>query len=265
MMYPLTSVASNINAVATVILVVITGVYAFLTWRLVKETRSAREQEAAPALNLDVAPFSFGAWVPKIENLGNGPALDVSGTVRLEPGGEEYDFHSKNIAAGEFTGTLEPKVNDESHLDYGSLIAKGSYTDVFGNYTEFIEEYDLEILASLDGAESILDRDDGLRYMRNMEGHLRTIADNIEMEGFEKLLQIKTRGTILSHLRDDGPLSVRELSQKTGLTHFEMGTDLMWLKEAGAIDYDVERDEIINEENLDVEILLQEGRNVEEN
>jgi DNA-binding transcriptional ArsR family regulator len=250
------NVASIINAVATVILVLVTGVYVFLTWGMVKETRSARKQEVTPVMNVDVEPFSIGAWAPKIENVGNGPALDVSGTVKLEPDGEEYDLRSKNIPAGDFTGAMNPRVSEETPEEYETLKVEGKYTDVFGDTKPFEAEYDLEVLAEIDGADSIMKRDQEMRHLRSIDQNLRAIANNIEMDGVAKVLKMESRGRVLSQLRSDGPLTVGELAAKTGMTHFELGEDLMYLHEAGAVEYDVERDEIFSEENSDVEIRV---------
>jgi DNA-binding transcriptional ArsR family regulator len=254
----LASVAPAINAVATVILVIVTAAYVFLTWGMVKETRQARKQEVKPVMNLDVEPFSIGAWAPKIENVGNDPALDVSGTVRLEPGGESYEVKSKNIPAGDFTGSMNPQVSEDTHEEYDSLTIEGEYMDVFGVKDTFEETYDLELLAELDGADSMMKRDQEARHLRSIDKRLQSIAQSIEMDGVQKVLKMESRGRVLTQLREHGPLTVQGLSEKTGLTHFELGEDLMWLSEAGAVEYDVEQEEIINEENQDVEIRVRD-------
>lgn len=253
------NLAPTINAAATVVLVIVTAVYVFLTWGMVKETRSARKQEVMPIMNLDVEPFSIGAWAPKVENIGNGPAIDVDATVKLEPGGEEYELQSKNVPSGDFTGILDPKVNEDTHEEYDSLRVEGAFTDVFGDREPFEAEYDLTLLAELDGADSMMRRDKQARHLRGIEQNLQSISNSIEMDGLQKVLKMESRDRVLTHLRENGPLTVRELARKTGMTHFELGEDLMWLNEAGAIEYDVEQDEILTEENLDVEIRLQDG------
>jgi hypothetical protein len=254
-----TNAAPAISAISTVVLVIVTGVYAYLTWGMVRETRRARKQEVMPVINLDVEPFSIGAWAPKIENIGNGPAIDVTGTVTLEPGGEEHEIQSKNIPAGDFTGSLEPQIGEDTYKDYDSLTVEGSYTTVFGDQDTFRETYDLELLAKLDGADSMMKRDRRERYLRSIDNHLKSIAGSIEMDGLQKVLEMESRGRVLSLLREHGPLTVEELAAKTGMTHFELAEDLMWLNEAGAVEYDVERDDIFQEENLDVEIRPQDG------
>jgi len=257
------NIAPTINAAATVILVIVTAAYVFLTWGMVKETRSARKQEVMPVINLDVEPFSIGAWAPKIENVGNGPALDVTGTVKLEPGGEEYELQSKNIPAGDFTGVLNPQVSEDTHEEHDSLTVEGEYTDVFGETGTFEAEYDLELLAKLDGADSMMKRDQQARHLKSIDQNLQSIAKSIEMDGLQKVLKMESHGRLLTELRENGALTVRELAAKTGMTHFELGGDLMWLNEAGAIEYDVEQDQILSEENLDVEIRVRDTENSE--
>jgi len=256
----LTNAAPAVNAISTVVLVIVTGVYAYLTWGMVRETRRARKQEVMPVMNLDVEPFAIGAWAPKIENVGNGPAIDVTGTVQFEPGGEEHEIQSKNIPAGDFTGSLDPKVHEESHEKYDSMTVTGEYTTVFGDTESFEESYDLELLAKLDGAESMMKRDWKERYLQRVEQHLRSLAGGVEVDGLQKVLNIESRSFVLDELRDHGPLTVAELASRTGLTHFELGEDLMWLCEAGAVEYDIDRDEIIQGEHADVEIRLRDEK-----
>jgi len=250
--------APAVTAGATVILVIVTAVYAFLTWGMVKETRRARKQEVMPVINIDVEPFSIGAWAPKVENIGNGPALDVNATVQLEPGGEAHELQSQNITAGDFAGMLYPQVNEDTHEEYDSLKIEGSVTDVFGDTDTFEAEYDLELLAELDGADSIMKRDKQERYLRSIDENLQEIAKNVNMDGLQTVLKMESRGRVLTHLQENGPLTVEELASETGMTNFELGEDLMWLHESGAIEYDVERDEIISKENLDVEIRVRD-------
>lgn len=179
--------------------------------------------------------------------MGNGPALDVTATVKLEPDGEEYELQSKNIPPGDFTGAITPQVGEDSHEEYESLVVEGKYTDVFGERETFEEAYDLELLADLDSADSIMKRDQRERHLRSIDQRLQSIAQSIEMDGFQKVLKIESRSRILTLLREHGPLTVEGLASKTGMTHFELEADLMWLNEAGAIGYDVETDEIIKE------------------
>ncbi|WP_408957557.1 hypothetical protein [Natrinema sp. 74] len=254
MLEVITNLAPAINAVSTVVLVIVTGVYAYLTWGMVRETRRARKQEVTPVMNLDIEPFSIGAWAPKIENIGNGPAIDVDGTVKLHPGGEEHNIQTKNIPSGDFTGSLSPQIAEDAHEDYESLVVEGSYRDVFGDRDTFKETYDLELLAKFDGADSMMKRDRRERHLRQIEKHLKSIAEGIEMDGFEKVLEMESRGRILEVLREHGPLSLRELASQTGMTPFDLAVDVTWLNEAGAVEYDVDRDDIFDEENLDVEI-----------
>jgi|GEM_PF-4782491 len=261
----LTSLAPVINSVSTVVLVIVTGVYAYLTWGMVRETRRARKQEVSPVMNLDVEPFSAGAVAPKIENIGNGPAIDVDGTVKLHPGGEEHEIQSKNIPSGDFTGSVAPQIGEDSHEEYESLVVEGSYRDVLGDRGTFEEEYDLKLLAESDGADSIMKRDRRERHLGKIAKHLKSIAQGIEMDGFEKALEMETRGRILEVLREHGPLSLRELAAQTGMTPFDLAMDVTWLNEANAVEYDVGRDEIFDEENLDVEIRARETPEASDN
>lgn len=252
------NLASTISAIATVVLVIVTAVYVVLTWKMVQETQQARKQEVMPVMNLDIEPFSVGSSAPVIENVGNGPALDATATFKLVPGGEEYEIQSKNIPSGDFSGASRPRIDADTHEEYDSLTVEGEYTDVFGDRDDFEETYDLELLANSDPADSIMKRDQQAQHLKSIDKRLESIAKGIEMDGFEQVLEMESRGRILAVLQECGPLTVEELAAKTGMMQFELAGDLTRLYEAGAVEYDVERDEIFDTENSGVEVQLRD-------
>lgn len=71
--------AASINALLSVLLVLITGVYVLLTWRLVAESRELRRAQASPEIAISLRPYEGGInfTLLRIENLGGGPALRV--------------------------------------------------------------------------------------------------------------------------------------------------------------------------------------------
>jgi len=256
MIETITNLSPVINAISTVVLVVVTAAYAYLTLGMVRETRRARKQEVTPAMTLDVEGVSISTMAPKVTNIGNGPALDVTGTVKLHPGGEEHEIQTKNIPPGDFTGSMSPEVTTDTHEEYDSLVVEGSYKDVYGNTDTFEVSYDLELLTKMDGAESIMKRDRQERNLQDIEKHLKSISRSIDMDGFERLLKMESRDRILEELREHGPLTLEELAPMTGMMPLELAGELTWLYESGAVEYDVDRDDIFDEENRDVEIRV---------
>ena len=66
------------QAVSTVILVFITGVYAFLTWRILIASKKASKNEKMPVLIFRFLEESHPVQISeRIVNVGSGPALDI--------------------------------------------------------------------------------------------------------------------------------------------------------------------------------------------
>jgi hypothetical protein len=79
----------SLNTYSNLLLVVITAVYAFLTWRMVSEMRQAREAESEPQLVATLIPLGGMAIKLRIANAGSGPALDIKAIISLEPKKED--------------------------------------------------------------------------------------------------------------------------------------------------------------------------------
>jgi predicted transcriptional regulator len=245
---------SWIQAASTVILVIVTGAYVIQTKNLVDETREARKREVMPILNLDLEPYAIGVMGPKVENIGNGPAVELDATIQLKPDGEKYSITSKNIASGDFAGSLEPEVGIEAHEDYSELSIEGTCKDVYREEHPVKDDFNLELLANKDGAESMMNRDEKIRHLRKIESNLEEISRSIEMDGLETYLTIQNRGSILDILHEESPLTVGEICQETGLIPLEVKAVLQWLDEAGAVEYD--SDDIFRSAEEDLEVRL---------
>jgi hypothetical protein len=70
---------------SNLILVVITGIYAYLTWRMVREMKIARENQLEA--NLIASPVPMGSIYAQVqlENAGPGPAFNVELSISLDP------------------------------------------------------------------------------------------------------------------------------------------------------------------------------------
>lgn len=88
--------SGSIIATLTFILAIITGVYAFLTWRMVKETKRMREIQSEP--NISIYFKSKDEYISLIDlvikNIGQGPAFKIS--LRVDPDFKYRD--QKNIS-----------------------------------------------------------------------------------------------------------------------------------------------------------------------
>jgi hypothetical protein len=177
------------TAVATVLLVLLTGGYATVTYLMVQETRKAREQEIQPVLD-----FQARELASTIVNSGNGPARNLDITLTLEPAGESHRVQRQSISAGgavaipsepysslgargyqdlqlyatdmEWADVDEDDPNFWEDLDkpYQRLTLEGTCEDVWGNTHHINEEYQIYDLTegtvgavepSMDEAESL--------------------------------------------------------------------------------------------------------------
>jgi len=81
----LSSILDCVNRYSNLVLVLITAVYAFLTWRMVREMRIAREEQSEPHLVAVLVPLGPKSVKLRIRNAGPGPAVRIEGTIRPDP------------------------------------------------------------------------------------------------------------------------------------------------------------------------------------
>jgi len=150
--------STTISSLSTIVLVAVTGVYAYLTWKLVTETRQARKDENAPVIVLQVN--SLG---PKIVNVGNGTAVNFHAVLRLEPADKNrvsqenqpsLSIRKEYIPDGEEIWITDrpfvnvPDGNSSVHSTYETLSIDANYYDVLGNSFTREMEYPLDDLRS---------------------------------------------------------------------------------------------------------------------
>lgn len=101
---------SVVVGVATVVLVMVTGYYAWQNRRMAIEMEQSRRLSVRPHRALQLAYISPTVAAVRLTNIGNGPAVDVDGTLRMLPseGGslplESRDFQETFIAPGRRRG-----------------------------------------------------------------------------------------------------------------------------------------------------------------
>ncbi|WP_436929086.1 hypothetical protein [Halosimplex halobium] len=254
---PFTGLQSFVNTGSSVILALVTAAYVILTWSLVTETRDARKQEVMPIFALELEGYSIGAMGPKLKNIGNGPATSVSATFQLKPGGEEHQVSSKNVAPGDFVGSLDPKVPVNSDSGFEELRVSGTFTNVFGEEKPLDDSIDLEIFLQNTSADSLMGRDQSVEILKKINRNLKSISESIEMNEFEDVLKMEKRRRIVEELEEaGGSLTLKELSQRLGLMTPVVAAWLTWMEDADVVEYDVEPDEIMDQNNSDTEIRL---------
>lgn len=154
----------------SVLLVVLTGTYAFITLWMTYETKQSRQQAVQPVLE-----FQPREYRSTIVNLGNGPARKIDLTLTFEPKGDSHQitWHSL-IPHQEVVITTAPfsMIADREYLDlqlqatdrdleetqnddfwegfdgypYEQLHMTGSCEDIWGNTEKIDEQYDVRTL-----------------------------------------------------------------------------------------------------------------------
>jgi Co/Zn/Cd efflux system component len=138
-----------INSLSTILLVSVTGIYAFLTWLLVIENRRARREQRAPSFSIDTDLFG-----PRIKNIGNGPAVDLEVEFALtsEEQRTETVISRDNLIPGDTVWIAkEPfaAVTDEkSDISdkFSKIEISINYSDMFGKPGSCYLEYEIKEL-----------------------------------------------------------------------------------------------------------------------
>lgn len=128
------SLSEALMAYATIILALITSLYVFVTYLLLRESKDSREQDVAPIVTLD-----FNGFEPSIINLGNGPASHVEFTLQGVPGGEKHSFYFSNLSSDWSVSIKEAPYEDlidpanEPSSKYDAIEMRGMCVDGFKN------------------------------------------------------------------------------------------------------------------------------------
>lgn len=122
----------------TVILVLITGWYAWETRRIVRNMEHDREEMHRPALSLQLISWQATALKLRIQNVGGGPALDIEGTI------ESRTKDGINLFSWSY-----PFLNVDKYEEFGLPMPKDSKTEDRFNF-EKIRQNVLEVQAKLD-------------------------------------------------------------------------------------------------------------------
>lgn len=142
---------------SNLILVIITGVYAYLTWKMVKEMKTAREHQSDS--NLIAFPVTMRPVYVQVqlENAGPGIALDVELSISLDPPNQKATKVWKHpallVSQKEFF--LLPYIEGASGIEslkelaekHDNLIIGLNWKNIFGQIKTFNATYNLNELA----------------------------------------------------------------------------------------------------------------------
>ena len=114
------------TAIATVLLVALTGIYATVTYLMMLETRKARQQEIKPAFE-----FRAQEHQSSLVNVGNGPARKFKVTIRFLPVGEFFQVQRPSVQSNGEVVIQDPQFPDLGEWDYLELQLQSPDVDVY--------------------------------------------------------------------------------------------------------------------------------------
>jgi len=192
-------------AIGSLALVGVTVWYAWQTQQMVREMRNSRIAAIRPSLRLDLGGFSTAASI-EVENLGVGPAVDVSVDLIVLVGGDEIERQHWSVPllrSGERRTMLMP--NKDGNL--------GNFAPV-----QYWAERDSRILMTgscldLDGREHRIDDDFSfaVHSSRGPEGSWEGVEDRLpknvekiakELESIRRRLERQQPGVEQRHRAD---------------------------------------------------------------
>ena len=178
---------------SNLILVIITGVYAYLTGRMVREMKTARENQTDS--NLVTTPVLAHRIYAEIQLVNAGPeaALDVKLSISLEPLLETVvkTWHHPSLLVGQkenfFLPMANPSTSDslcELADKHNSVKVRVKWNNIFGKHKSFSASYNLNDLAQgWYNAGHLIPPDDIPSQMQKITKSLDEIHDDIEQIG----------------------------------------------------------------------------------
>ena len=167
----------------TIVLVAITGYYAWRTGQMVDEMRRARGASLLPKITLSFEHLGGPVGFILITNTGAGPALDVDLTMSYEPGGPEVSWTSPCLSVGESERFLAPE-RTTSMVDlankYQRLVLRSTCKDALGDTHKTLQILDIKTYWELNVEAARLLPED---YQRKVFGELERIRRELENIG----------------------------------------------------------------------------------
>jgi hypothetical protein len=139
-----------VNEVLVGILVLITGYYAWQNRKMVKEMQKARKAQFLPRLKLSLAFLGPTIGIPRVTNIGPGPAIKPYIEIWVEPSKEDKKiFSSPVMLPGQYQDFFYPESdNNLLSLDelekLDTLKLKAKYFDIFDKEHEIEDSINLK-------------------------------------------------------------------------------------------------------------------------
>jgi hypothetical protein len=130
--------ATEVLAILTGVLVVVTGYYALQTRQTVNEMRRARGVAVLPRLVASLYAKGGGIGFVKVANVGPGPALDVKAVITFEPGGGRVEWRQRVVAPGEshILNPLPDGAGSEKQFELDRMTERFTHLRLVGTYAD---------------------------------------------------------------------------------------------------------------------------------
>ncbi len=172
---------------ANLILIVLTAIYATLTWRMLREMRKAKKAELRPCIKASLESYSKSTIVLKIQNIGKGAAIGVDVEYALKPFEDVKSvWKYPLLSSGDVKKIHLPELNKEKTAilkeaieKYKEIIVKINYKDVFNEKHEKVSHINLkEFEEGLSGTIEELSIEENVDWIRN---YFREIKKDINV------------------------------------------------------------------------------------
>lgn len=177
---------ATINSIATIILVLITGVYVVLTGFLLREARRARQSEKEPNLVATLIPLDGMSVKLRIYNAGIGPAVDVSVDMFFEPLSEiaKTKWIQPVLLGNSFEDFRLPGLDwalDKLAATHDRLVVDMHWADSFGHAHQHSLDFRLkELSGSWTTAGQMIPPDDTATQLGKIRDELKAIRETGE-------------------------------------------------------------------------------------
>lgn len=177
-----------ITTYSNLILVIITGIYAYLTWRMVREMRVARENQSDA--NLIAIPVLVHQIYSEIQLVNAGPALDVELSISLDPllQTTEKTWRHPAFLVGQKENFLLP-MGDPSKLDslhelankHNNVVVNIKWKNIFRKSKSYSASYNLnDLMQGWYNAGHLIPPNDVPTQMKELTTTLEKIHRDLE-------------------------------------------------------------------------------------
>jgi predicted transcriptional regulator len=253
-------------------LLLVTAVYAYETKQQTEQLEKDRKQKFRPIIRPTVEVMGVSSFSFAVENSGKGAAYDLEAEWWMA--GEESDkvtWRIPLLSPGErrrfslptdgatTTSQVDEKYrgNDYLHFEAGFEDGLGNSFEPEGEGTSVSLKL-TDTMASREGASEYLEKDEMKKIRKEFEELNKNIDTSSLFGENDTEIRSKIRSTIISLLRNLGPLTIRELKEYSGLTYDEVTVSVHHLSNLGMVDYDGSVN-ITSQDNRDTEIQVSDN------